>query len=138
MSEDILKISIYTENIINFWYALWERFFENCFMLTIFMGYSFSSAIKRWILLWQVWEQVKEKWDALHLNLLAQKSYQAWSRDHEIVSAWLTAKESLVGETYIGVTLPEVETQIKKLDDLKQSIKTQQTKIGRHTKYCSK
>ena len=78
----------------------------------------------------EVWSQVQLKWGSLHLALLAHKQYQAWSRDHQISCVWLSAKEKLVSESQIEATLPEVESQIKKLDDLSQSLKTQETKIG--------
>ena len=48
----------------------------------------------------------------------------------QVVTAWLSSKENIVSESYIGNSLDEVETQLKKLEDFNQSLKAQENKIG--------
>ncbi|XP_063685310.1 spectrin alpha chain-like isoform X2 [Bolinopsis microptera] len=77
-----------------------------------------------------LWVVVNKTWTNLHSQLIAHKQYQSWSRDYEVVTAWLSSKENIVSESYIGHSLDEVESQLKKLEDFNQSLKAQETKIG--------
>jgi hypothetical protein len=47
-----------------------------------------------------------------------------------VVTAWLSSKENIVSDSYIGNSLDEVETQLKKLEDFNQSLQAQENKIG--------
>ena len=64
------------------------------------------------------------------IKIRAIKSSDNTLLGKQVVTAWLSSKENIVSESYIGHSLDEVETQLKKLQDFNQSLKAQENKIG--------